>query len=152
MKLRNILVLLLLTLILSTPALAAGVKQIGIKELHTLTEANKGKVLVINYWATWCAPCVQEFPGIVALRNQFPEKDLTIIGISVDNNVRPVENFIAQHKVNFPIYLDNREISAMLSISSIPRTVIYDRSGKKVLDHIGIISGDSFRHLVQELL
>ena len=109
-------------------------------------------MLVINYWATWCAPCVQEFPGIVALRNQFPEKDLTIIGISVDNNVRPVENFIAQHKVNFPIYLDNREISTMLSISSIPRTVIYDRSGKKVLDHLGIISEDSVRHLVQELL
>lgn len=152
MKLRNILVFLLLTLILSTPALAAGVKQIGIKELHTLTEASKGKVLIINYWATWCAPCVQEFPGIVALRNQFPEKDLTIIGISVDNNVRPVENFIAQHKVNFPIYLDNREISTMLSISSIPRTVIYDRSGKKVLDHLGIISEDSVRHLVQELL
>ena len=95
---------------------------------------------------------MQEFPGLVALRNQFSEDDLTIIGISVDNNVRPVENFITRYKANFPIYLDNREISAMLSISSIPRTVIYDRSGKKVLDHLGIISEDSFRHVVQELL
>lgn len=152
MKLRNVLCFFLLTLILSTPALAAGVEKIGVKGLHTLTEGSKGKILIINYWATWCGPCVKEFPGLVSLRNQFSEDDLTIVGISIDDRVKPVENFIARHKANFPIYLDNREISTMLSINSIPRTVIYDRSGEKVLDHLGFISEESFRHVVQQLL
>lgn len=151
MKLRNIVLLSLLALLLSTPALA-DVKTIGVKELQALTQASRGKILVINYWATWCGPCVQEFPGLVSLRKQFPEEKLAIIGISVDSNVRPVENFIARHKANFPIYLDNREISAMLSINSIPRTVIYDRNGEKVLDHMGFISEENYRNVVQELL
>jgi thioredoxin-related protein len=63
-----------------------------------------------------------------------------------------VENFIKQNKVNFPILLDDGSISEMLDIGSIPRTLIYDRQGKKVLDHLGFISEESFRHVVQRLL
>ncbi len=129
-------------------AQAQTVEKIGAQDLRHIIDSGKGRVLVINYWATWCVPCVKEFPGLVALRRQYPESDLHLVGISVDYNIRPVENFLKQHKVNFPIYLDNGEISEMLSIKSIPRTVIYSRSGEKILDHLGYISEESFLHVV----
>ena len=129
-------------------AQAQTVEKIGAQDLRHNIDSGKGRVLVINYWATWCVPCVKEFPGLVALRQQYPESDLHLVGISVDYNIRPVENFLKQHKVNFPIYLDNGEISEMLSIKSIPRTVIYSRSGEKILDHLGYISEESFLHVV----
>ena len=129
-------------------AQAQTVEKIGAQDLRLIIDSGKGRVLVINYWATWCVPCVKEFPGLVALRQQYPESDLHLVGISVEYNIRPVENFLKQHKVNFPIYLDNGEISEMLSIKSIPRTVIYSRSGEKILDHLGYISEESFLHVV----
>jgi thiol-disulfide isomerase/thioredoxin len=139
---------LVILLFCTTLAQAQTIEKIGAQDLRNIVDSSKGRVLVINYWATWCVPCVKEFPGLVALRRQYPESDLHLVGISVDYNIRPVENFVKQHKVNFPIYLDNGEISEMLSIKSIPRTVIYSRSGEKILDHLGYISEESFLHVV----
>lgn len=152
MKALKTLPVLLLLLLAPLTLMAQGLEKAGVQDLRQLIDANKGRVLIVNYWATWCSPCVKEFPGLINVRKEFAESDLHIVGISVDYNPRPVENFIKQNKVNFPILLDDGSISEMLDIGSIPRTLIYDRQGKKVLDHLGFISEESFRHVVQRLL
>lgn len=144
-------VAIVMLLVIPVMAQAQGISKINVQDLNALIASSKGRVLIINFWATWCAPCVKEFPGMVAVRQQYPESDLTMIGISVDYNVRPVENFVKQNKVNFPIYLDNGDISKMMSIKSIPRTLIFNRNGEKVLDHLGYISEESFRHVIEKV-
>jgi thiol-disulfide isomerase/thioredoxin len=152
MKALKTLPLLLLLLLVPLCATAGGVQKVGVKDLRGFIDSSKGRVLVINYWATWCQPCVKEFPGLVNLRRAFPESELNLVGISVDYDVRPVENFLKKHEVNFPIVIDDGSIATMLAVQSIPRTVIYNRKSEKVLDHIGFISEESYRHVVERLL
>ena len=143
---------LLLVLLFPSTAMSQDIPKAGVQDFKNMIESNRGKVLIINFWATWCAPCVKEFPGLISLRKQFSEDDLTIIGISMDYGMRPVENFVKLNKVNFPIVLDDESIGSMLDIKSIPRTLIYNRAGEKILDHLGFISEESFRHVVERLL
>ena len=152
MKALKTLPLLMLLLLVPLCAIAGGVQKVGAKDLRGFIDSSKGRILVINYWATWCQPCVKEFPGLVNLRKAFPETDLNVVGISVDYDVRPVENFLKKHEVNFPIVIDDGSIASMIAVQSIPRTVIYNRKSEKVLDHIGFISEESYRNVVERLL
>ena len=143
---------LLLLLLLPSTAMSQEIQKVGVQDFKNMIESNQGKVLIINFWATWCSPCVKEFPGLMNLRKSFSEDDLTIIGISMDYGMRPVENFVKLNQVNFPVVLDDDSIGSMLDIKSIPRTLIYNRAGEKVLDHLGVISEESFHHVVERLL
>jgi thiol-disulfide isomerase/thioredoxin len=143
---------LLLLLLLPSTAMSQDIQKAGVQDFKNIVESSKGKVLIVNFWATWCAPCIKEFPGLMNLRREFSEDELTIVGISLDYSLRPVENFVKLNKVNFPILLDDESIGSMLSIKSIPRTLIYNRAGEKILDHLGFISEESFRHVVERLL
>jgi thiol-disulfide isomerase/thioredoxin len=143
---------LLLLLLLPSTAMSQDIQKAGVQDFKNIVESSKGKVLIVNFWATWCAPCIKEFPGLMNLRREFSEDELTIVGISLDYSLRPVENFVKLNKVNFPILLDDESIGSMLSIKSIPRTLIYSRTGEKILDHLGFISEESFRHVVERLL
>ena len=145
-------VLILLLSFLPSNAFSQDIHKAGIHDFKNIVESNKGKVLIINFWATWCSPCVKEFPGLMNMRQEFSEDELTIIGISMDYGMRPVENFVKLNKVNFPILLDDESIGSMLDIKSIPRTLIYNRAGEKILDHLGFISEESFRHVIERLL
>ena len=152
MKALKTLAIFLLLLACPLSAAAADIEKIGEQDLRGIIDSSKGKVLIVNFWATWCSPCVKEFPGLINVRKEFAESDLTIVGISVDYNPRPVETFVKRNEVNFPILIDDGTISTMLDIGSIPRTLIYDRQGNKILDHLGFISEESFRHVVERLV
>ncbi len=145
-------VALFFLLLLPSTAMSQDIEKAGVQDFKKMIESSQGKVLIINFWATWCAPCVKEFPGLMNLRKEFSEDDLTIIGISMDYGMRPVENFVKVNKVNFPIVLDDESIGSMLEIKNIPRTLIYNRAGEKILDHLGFISEESFRHVIERLL
>lgn len=134
------------------PQSPQSIERIGTKDLMQLIAANKGRVLVLNFWASWCSPCVKEFPGLIALKREYPESKLAIIGVSVDTGPRSVEIFLRKTPVNFPIYLDNGEISDTFAIQGIPRTIIFAPSGETVLDHEGYIPDESFRHVVERAL
>ena len=152
MKALKILPVLLLLFFLPASVMAQNIQKAGVQDLRNIIDSSKGRILIINFWATWCGPCVKEFPGLMNLRKGFSEDDLQIVGISLDYSMKPVENFVKQHKVNFPIFLDDESISSMLSLKSIPRTLIYNRAGEKILDHLGFISEESFQHIVERLL
>lgn len=152
MKVFKPLSLLVLLLLLPTSLLAQEVNTGDVMDFRRIIDGSRGRVLIVNFWATWCSPCIKEFPGLMNLRREFPEDKLEIIGISVDYNPRTVKNFAKQNQVNFPILLDDGSISSMLSVKSIPRTLIYNRQGEKILDHLGFISEESFRHVVERLL
>jgi len=96
----------------------------------------RGKVVLVNFWATWCAPCRKEMPDLNALYAKFKEKGLVILAIS-DENPAKVQPFIAEHNYSFPILLDpGDKVTKLMAVEGIPRSFVYDREGKLVAQAI----------------
>ena len=94
-------------------------------------KALKGKVVLVNFWATWCPPCRKEMPDLEALQKQFGQR-LVVLGISDEDRAK-VEPFISQAGYTFPILLDaGRKASEQFRVNGIPKTFIYDAEGKLV--------------------
>ncbi len=95
----------------------------------------KAPVVILNFWASWCAPCLKEFPSLVALRNKYPKDKLSIIGINSDaeNQIRSIATTKRDFKLNFDIIPDQEsEITTKFLISEIPFSIIYYKG--KVLE------------------
>src|SRR5262245_28171087 len=102
--------------------------------------AFKGKVILLNFWATWCGPCKAEIPGFVELQNAY-KNDLVVIGYSVDDKPEPARAFATEYKMNYPILLgDGREDvqDSYGPIWGIPASFIISRDGKVCKKHLGI--------------
>lgn len=103
-----------------------------------------GKILVLNFWATWCPPCLRELPLFDALQRTYAEAGLQVVGIAIDNQ-GDVERFLAEHPVGFPILLGDTEaieLSRRLGnrLQGLPFTAIFDPRGKWVYAHSGEIT------------
>jgi len=99
----------------------------------------KGKVVFLNFWATWCGPCKEEMPSIEILYQQFKEKNFVFLTISVDyEGKKPVKEFIEKQRYTFPVLLDPKcEILDLYGVKGIPTTIIIDKNGKMVGKAIG---------------
>lgn len=99
----------------------------------------KGKVVFINFWATWCVPCKAEMPSMEALYQQFKEKDFLFLGISVDyGGLKPVKEYIEKHRYTFPVLIDSKcEVLGLYEVRGIPTTFIIDKKGRMIGKAIG---------------
>ena len=94
--------------------------------------ALRGKVVLVNFWATWCPPCRKEMPDLDALYKKFRDKGLVILAIS-DEDAAKVDPFIAEHKYAYPILLDpGDKVTKQMAVEGIPKSFVYDREGKLV--------------------
>ncbi|MEQ7800195.1 TlpA disulfide reductase family protein [Pedobacter sp. ASV1-7] len=93
----------------------------------------KGKVVFINFWATWCPPCVREMPSINNLKKHYKNnKDLVFLMVDVDGNYDVSKKFMEKNNLDLPLYMPNGEIPSRFLGNSIPTTVILDKTGKMV--------------------
>jgi peroxiredoxin len=99
----------------------------------------KGKVVFLNFWATWCGPCKEEMPSIEALYQQFKEKDFVFLTISVDyEGKKPVKEFIEKQRYTFPVLLDPKcETLDLYKVKGIPTTILIDKNKKMIGKAIG---------------
>ena len=131
--------------------------QVDLKDLNgrTVRLSNyQGKVVLINFWATWCPPCRAEMPDLVRLQREHGKKGLQIIGITYPpEHLARVRTFARRLKVNYPIVLGTRELKARFSSDeTLPLTVVIDRNGK-VSDIIGgILLREEFDEKIKPLL
>ena len=103
--------------------------------------AYKGKVVLLNFWATWCGPCKAEIPGFVRLQEKYRDKGLVIVGYSVDDTAEKAKAYAAEYKMNYPILLgEGREEvqDAYGPIWGIPASFIISKDGKVCKKHMGI--------------
>ena len=126
-------------------------------ENFTLTDAQgkshslagyRGKWVIVNFWATWCPPCLEEIPDLVAIKES--RKDLEVIGIAMEfQDAKQVMQFADGMFVNYPIVLGDRRISESIGkVDGLPTTFIYDPQGKLAQRHVGKISRKQIERLI----
>jgi peroxiredoxin len=110
----------------------------------------RGKVVVLNFWATWCPPCRKEMPDLQGLYQQFANQGLVILAIS-DEDAGKVKPFISERKITYPILLDpGRKVNELFQIEGIPKTFVYDRNGKLVAQSIDMRTRNQFLEMLAQ--
>ena len=128
-----------------------------LKDMHGADVAlasYKGKVIVLNFWATWCGPCKAEIPDLVELQAKYRD-DLVVLGFSVDDTPDKMKPYAEQYKINYPLLVgDGRDDvqDAYGPLWGIPVSVIIDREGKIAKKHSGIASKEQFEREITPLL
>ncbi len=104
----------------------------------------RGKVVLVNFWATWCPPCRKEMPYLDALYNKFKDQGFVVLAIS-DEEAAKVSPYLAEHKVSYPVLLDQgRKVNDLFIVEGIPKSFVYDRSGKMVAQSIDMRTRSQF--------
>jgi thiol-disulfide isomerase/thioredoxin len=100
--------------------------------------AYRGKVVYLDFWASWCTPCRESFPWLSKLVSPYGAKDLVVIGVNVDQDHALAEEFLRSNLANFPIVYDpHGDLATTFKIVGMPSAVLIDRSGQVRFQHIG---------------
>ncbi len=125
-------------------------------KIHNQSEWLGKKVVILNFWATWCPPCIREIPGFIKLQKQYGKQGLQFIGIAIDNP-KAVQEFVKKMGMNYQILLGDQEaidlaISLGNKMAGLPFTVIINRKGQIILEQIGEISEQKVEKIILPLL
>jgi peroxiredoxin len=114
----------------------------------------KGKVVIVNFWATWCGPCRREIPDFIEAYKKYKSQGLEIIGVSVDEDGwSKVKPFVTENKINYPVVLmDKKVVSDYGNFNAIPTTFVVDKNGDIVDTHTGVMTMSQLESKIQPLL
>jgi peroxiredoxin len=115
----------------------------------------KGKVVLLDFWATWCGPCKIEIPWFMEFEQQFKDRGFAVLGVSMDEDGwKAINPYVKNMKVNYRVLLGNDEVGGLYGgLDSLPTTFLIDRQGRIVAKHIGIDSGkEDFKNAIVKLL
>jgi thiol-disulfide isomerase/thioredoxin len=103
----------------------------------------RGKWVLVNFWATWCPPCEQETPDLVALHNAHKNTDIVVIGVALDSTRPSVADFVAKYKISYPIVIGSYTLAEAQvgPVNALPTSYLYDPTGKLVSFQEGMVTG-----------
>ena len=135
-----------------TPAPAWSLMDLAGNEIRS--DQLKGKVVVLDFWATWCGPCRMEIPGYIELQKKYADQGLTIVCVSLDQQgPGVVQRFVAQSGINYPIVMgDQKIVEAFGGVEGIPTTFIIDRDGNIREKKVGAMPTAQFEKLLKPVL
>jgi len=135
-------------------AFSAAAHEFAFKDTHGQEQRlsnYRGKWVLVNFWATWCPPCLEEIPDLISLHNAHKDADLVVIGIALDySSSKGVLEFAEQHAVSYPIVLGTHKTAEQVGeVDTLPTTYLFDPSGKPVSRQEGAITRDSVEEYIR---
>jgi peroxiredoxin len=114
----------------------------------------KGKVVLLNFWATWCGPCQVEIPWFVEFNKTYKARGLAVVGVSMDEDGwKSVKPYLATKKIDYPIVVGTEDVAKSYGgVDSLPSTFIIDRDGKIAFSHSGLVGKDTYETEIRSLL
>src|SRR5579863_4600114 len=114
----------------------------------------KGKVVLLNFWATWCGPCKVEIPWFVEFEKTYGNRGFAVLGVSLDEDGwTAVKPYIEQKKVNYRVVVDNGATAKKFGgVEALPTTLLIDRDGKIAAEHVGLTSKSTYEDQIEQLL
>ena len=113
----------------------------------------RGKVVLLNFWATWCAPCLVEMPRFSAWQRQYARQGLQVLGISMDDSTEPVQRLLSRGNVGYPVIMGDTTLAKLYGgIFGLPSTFLIDRSGRIVGRFRGEVNLEDLERSIQALL
>ncbi|HEY1756886.1 MAG TPA: TlpA disulfide reductase family protein [Bryobacteraceae bacterium] len=113
-----------------------------------------GKVVLLNFWATWCGPCEVEIPWFIDFQREYKDRDFAVLGVSLDEDGwKSVRPFVANEKVNYRVMVTTEQVDQLYGgVDSLPTTFIIDREGRVASSHVGLASKNTYRKEILTLL
>lgn len=152
MRIRPLCLALVLTVAAWSQAFAQESGPISGQAVLDAITAAQGKVVVIDFFASWCKPCLMEIPEFIEARRAFPEDKVVFLGISLDQDQAQYFRFVKQTPFNFPVHLADPDVLTTFGVKMIPKTLVYDTTGQQALNHAGYMPGEMLRQVVTSLL
>lgn len=114
----------------------------------------KGKVVLLNFWATWCGPCKIEIPWFIEFEQKYKDRGFAVLGVSMDEEGwEVVKPYINDHHVNYRMVVGNDEVGNLYGgVESLPTTFLIDRSGRIASTHVGLVGKDDYQDEILHLL
>jgi peroxiredoxin len=114
----------------------------------------KGKVVLLNFWATWCGPCKLEIPWFMEFEQQYKDRDFAVLGVSFDDDGwKSVRPYIQDHKINYRIMIGSDQIGQLYGgIDALPTSFVIDRQGRIAASHTGLVDKRDYQNEILKLL
>ena len=127
---------------------------VHIKDVNEMLQKNADKVVMLNFFATWCPPCRDEIPELINAYKAYKGKKVVIVGLSVDEpkSKAQVDSFIKKLKIPYPVFMAGKDLLLRFGIDSIPHNVFYDRHGKMVISQPGQCDAEDIKLVIEDLL
>jgi thiol-disulfide isomerase/thioredoxin len=97
----------------------------------------RGKVVLIDFWATWCPPCRRSIPILKSLYETYKDRNFIILGISLDESLEELQKFVKENEINYPVLIGTQEVAGQFKISAVPTIIILDKHGKIQYREVG---------------
>ena len=113
----------------------------------------KGKVVLLDFWATWCTPCGEEIPHFVEMQQKYGSQGFQVVGISMDDDAKPVRDFYQKYKMNYPVAVGDDKLAQNFGgVMGLPVNIVIDREGRIVTKYLGATDTSVFDKAVEDLL
>jgi len=110
-----------------------------------------GKVLILNFWATWCPPCREEIPDFVEVYDEYESEDVQFIGVS-NEDISTLRSFVEDYNISYPILIDDENIMGKWGISAIPTTFVFDKNGQIISKSVGMMTREQLVNIIEDEL